>query len=118
MGDRELNLTLGVDLTNLDSTDVGLLTNSEVLAVDQSGHPARAVDRTTQQQAWYAANGDGSYTVALFNLSGSAATVSVNWQDIGFTGSSATVHDDWSHTDVGTFASGYSIRCPRTARRC
>ena len=36
------NLTLGVDLTNLDSTDVGLLTNSEVLAVDQAGHPARA----------------------------------------------------------------------------
>ena len=106
------NLTLGVDLTNLDPTDVGLLTNSEVLAVDQSGHPARAVDRTTQQQAWYAANGDGSYTVALFNLSGSAATVGVNWQDIGFTGSSATVHDDWSHSDVGTFATGYSVSLP------
>ncbi|MEY9930622.1 alpha-galactosidase [Catenulispora sp. GP43] len=106
------NLTLGVDLTNLDSTDVGLLTNSEVLAVDQSGHPARAVDRTTQLQAWYAANGDGSYTVALFNLSGSAATVSVNWQDIGFTGSSATVHDDWSHTDLGTFATGYGVSLP------
>ncbi|WP_194920889.1 RICIN domain-containing protein [Catenulispora rubra] len=106
------NLTLGVDLTNLDSTDVGLLTNSEVLAVDRAGHPARAVDRTTQQQAWYAANGDGSYTVALFNLSGSAATTAVNWQDIGFTGSSATVHDDWSHSDLGTFASGYSVSLP------
>jgi len=106
------NLTLGVDLTNLDSTDVGLLTNSEVLAVDQAGHPARAVDRTTQEQAWYAANGDGSYTVALFNLSGSAATVSVNWQDIGFTGSSAKVHDDWSHSDLGTFATGYGVSLP------
>ncbi|MEZ0111191.1 alpha-galactosidase [Catenulispora sp. EB89] len=106
------NLTLGVDLTNLDSTDVGLLTNSEVLAVDQAGHPARAVDRTTQQQAWYAANGDGSYTVALFNLSGSAATTSVNWKDIGFTGSAATVHDDWSHSDLGSFATGYSVSLP------
>jgi hypothetical protein len=106
------NLTLGVDLTSLDSTDVGLLTNSEVLAVDQSGHPARAVDRTTQQQAWYAANGDGSYTVALFNLSGSAATTAVNWKDIGFTGSAATVHDDWSHSDLGSFATGYSVSLP------
>ncbi|WP_194911077.1 alpha-galactosidase [Catenulispora rubra] len=106
------NLTLGVDLTNLDSTDVGLLTNPEVLAVDQAGHPARAVDRTTQQQAWYAANGDGSYTVALFNLAGSAATASVNWQDIGFTGSAATVHDDWSHGDLGSFNSGYSVSLP------
>lgn len=106
------NLTLGVDLTNLDSTDLGLITNSEVLAVDQAGHPARAVDRATSLQAWYAANGDGSYTVGLFNLSGSTATVSVNWQDIGFTGSSAAVHDDWSHTDLGTFATGYSVSLP------
>jgi hypothetical protein len=106
------NLTLGVDMTNLDSTDVGLLTNSEVLAVDQSGHPARAVDRTTPYQAWYAANGDGSYTVALFNTSGAAATVGVNWADIGFTGSSATVHDDWSHSDLGTFTTGYSVSLP------
>ena len=106
------NLTLGVDLTNLDATDRGLLTNPEVLAVDQNGHPARAVDRTTSQQAWYAPNGDGSYTVALFNLSSSAATAAVNWQDVGFTGSAASVHDDWSHTDLGTFASGYSVQLP------
>jgi alpha-galactosidase len=106
------NLTLGVDMTALDSTDVGLLTNSEVLAVDQSGHPARAVDRTTPHQAWYAANGDGSYTVALFNTSGATATVGVNWSDIGFTGSSAAVRDDWSHSNVGTFATGYSVSLP------
>jgi alpha-galactosidase len=106
------NLTLGVDLTHLDSGDLSLLTNSEVLAVDRSGHPARAVDRTTALQAWYAPNGDGSYTVALFNLSGAAATVSVNWQDLGFTGSAATVHDDWSHTDLGAFATGYGVSLP------
>lgn len=106
------NLTLGVDLTNLDSTDLGLITNSEVLAVDRNGHPARAIDRATPLQAWYAPNGDGSYTVGLFNLSGSTATVSVNWQDLGFTGSSAAVHDDWSHSDLGTFATGYGVSLP------
>ncbi len=106
------NLTLGVDLTNLDSTDLGLITNPELLAVDQAGHPARPVDATTTSQAWYAPNGDGSYTVALFDLSDSAATVSVNWQDIGFTGSAATVHDDWSHSDLGSFSTGYSASLP------
>ncbi|HEU5426027.1 MAG TPA: alpha-galactosidase [Actinocrinis sp.] len=106
------NLTLGVDLTNLDSTDLGQLTNPEVLAVDQAGHPARPVDATTSSQVWYAPNGDGSYTLALFNLADSAATVSANWQDIGFTGSAATVHDDWSHTDLGSFATGYSASLP------
>ena len=106
------NLTLGVDLTNPDSTDLGLITNPEVLAVDQAGHPARPVDATTTAQAWYAPNGDGSYTVALFNLADSAATVAVNWQDIGFTGSAASVHDDWSHADLGSFATGYSAALP------
>src|SRR5579884_1778999 len=106
------NLTLGVDLTNLDSTDLALITNPEVLAVDQAGHPARPVDATTTAQAWYAPNGDGSYTVALFNLADSAATVTANWQDIGFTGSAAAVHDEWSHTDLGSFATGYSASLP------
>jgi alpha-galactosidase len=104
-------LLLGSDLTDLDSGDVSLLTDSEVIAVDQAGHPARPVDRTTQEQAWAAPNGDGTYTVALFNLSGSAATVGVDWPEVGFTGS-ASVRDLWAHSNLGTFANGYSVSLP------
>ena len=83
------------------------------MAVDQAGHPARPVDRSRpSSRSGTRPNGDGSYTVALFNLAGSAATVSANWADVGFTGSSATVHDDWSHTDLGSFATGYSVSLP------
>ena len=93
---------LGTDLTNLDGTDLGLLTNDEVLAVDQRGHPGHPVDRTTPAAGLVPpANGDGSYTVALFNLGGSAATVTANWTDLGF-GGTAAVRDLWSHTDLGT----------------
>ncbi|HEY3611910.1 MAG TPA: alpha-galactosidase, partial [Pseudonocardiaceae bacterium] len=109
-------LVLGVDLTHLDATDLGLLTNDEVLAVDQHGHPGHPVDQTSQQQVWVAANGDGSYTVALFNLGGSAATVTANWTDVGFAGSAA-VRDLWSHTDVGTSSGSFSATLNAHASR-
>ncbi len=109
-------LVLGVDLTHLDSTDLGLLGNDEVIAVDQRGHPGHPVDRTSQQQVWVAPDGDGSYTVALFNLGGSAATVSANWTDVGF-GGSASVRDLWSHTELGSFAGSFSATLNAHASR-
>jgi hypothetical protein len=100
-------LYTGNDLTNLDSYGIELLTNDEVIAVNQAGHPAHPVSMDTDQQVWYANNGDGSYTVGLFNLGSSSADVTVNWSDIGLDGS-ASVRDLWTHTDLGTFNTGYS----------
>ncbi|QGQ97246.1 hypothetical protein EHS13_21330 [Paenibacillus psychroresistens] len=100
-------LYTGNDLTNLDSFGIQLLTNDEVIAVNQAGKPAHPLSMETDQQVWYANNGDGSYTVGLYNLGSSAATVSVNWQDIGLNGA-ASVRDLWSHTNLGTFNSGFS----------
>jgi hypothetical protein len=100
-------LYTGNDLTNLDSFGIQLLTNDEVIAVNQAGKPAHPISMETDQQVWYANNGDGSYTVGLYNLGSSAATVSVNWNDIGLNGA-ASVRDLWSHTDLGTFNSGFS----------
>jgi hypothetical protein len=100
-------LYTGNDLTNLDSYGLELLTNDEVIAVNQAGRPAHPVSTDSEQQVWYANNGDGTYTVGLFNLGSSAATVKVNWSDIGLNGP-ASVRDLWSHTDLGTFDSGYS----------
>jgi alpha-galactosidase len=109
-------LVLGTDLTHPDAADLALLTNDEVIAVDQRGHAATPVDRLTQQQVWSAPNGDGSYTVALFNLAGSASTVTAKWSDIGFSGS-ATARDLWSHTDLGTQAGSFSATLAPHASR-
>ncbi|BBI32659.1 hypothetical protein KCTCHS21_20580 [Cohnella abietis] len=110
-------LYTGNDLTNLDSFGIGLLTNEEVIAVNQAGRPAHPVSTASNQQAWYANNGDGTYTVALVNLGSSAANVTVNWSDIGLNGA-ATVRDLWTHTDLGTFNTGYtSTSLPSHASR-
>ncbi|WP_246469618.1 X2-like carbohydrate binding domain-containing protein [Cohnella nanjingensis] len=98
-------LYTGDDLSNLDEYGLGLLTNDEVIAVNQAGHPVHPVSTASDQQAWYANNGDGTYTVALFNLGSKGASVGVNWRDIGLNGS-ASVRDLWSHQELGAFASG------------
>jgi hypothetical protein len=98
---------LGNDLTNLDSYGLSLLTNPEVIAVDQAGTPARPVSTTTQQPVWYALNADGSYTVALFNLGRTEKDITANWSDLGLTGA-ATVRDLWTHKDLGRFQTGFT----------
>ncbi len=100
-------LYTGDDLTSLDSYGLSLLTNDEVIAVDQAGHPAHPVSQASSQQVWFANNGNGTYTVALFNLATSSATVTANWSDLGFSGSAA-VHDVWSHSDLGNSTGSFS----------
>ncbi|MCA0753764.1 hypothetical protein KP806_01790 [Paenibacillus sp. N4] len=100
-------LYTGNDMTKLDDYGLELLTNEEVIAVNQAGRPGHPVSIETEQQVWYANNGDGSYTVGLFNLGSEPETVKVNWSDIGLTGS-ATVRDLWSHEELGKFDTGFS----------
>ncbi|WP_138750820.1 glycoside hydrolase family 27 protein [Paenibacillus sinopodophylli] len=110
-------LYTGNDLTNLDAFGLSLLTNEEVIAVNQAGRPAHPVSTASNQQVWYANNGDGTYTVGLFNLGSTAATVSVNWSDIGLNGA-ATVRDLWTRSDLGSFNTGYSsVNLPAHASR-
>jgi hypothetical protein len=104
-------LIAGDDLTKLDSYGLSLLTNREVIAVDQAGTPARPVSQRTDQQVWYARNTDGSYTVALFNLGSSAATVTANWSDIGLSGP-ARVRNLWTHRAMGTADGSISASLP------
>ena len=97
-------LYLGDDLTQLDDYGVKLLTNDEVIALNQAGVPAKPVSQTTDQQVWYDRNADGSYTVALFNLAATPARVTADLAQLGISGP-VQIRDLWAHQDVGT-ASG------------
>jgi len=93
-------LSTGNDLTNLDDYGLSLLTNPEVIAVDQAGTPARPVSTSTNQQVWYALQPNGTYTVAMFNLGQTEKDITANFPDLGLSGS-ATVRDLWSHKNLG-----------------
>ncbi|HJP79085.1 MAG TPA: glycoside hydrolase family 27 protein [Pseudonocardiaceae bacterium] len=109
-------LLLGTNLTKLDPSDLKLLTNREVIAVDQAGHPAHPVSQSSDQQVWFAKNPDGSYTVALFNLGSASATVSATWSELGFNGS-AHVRDLWAEKNLGKQANGFSATLASHASR-
>jgi hypothetical protein len=104
-------LFTGDDLTRLDPLGLALLTNREVIAVDQQGVAARPVTPAGDRQVWGLRNGDGSYTVALFNLGSSAATVTAFWSSFGFT-ARASVRDLWAGRAVRTGQDRVAVRLP------
>jgi hypothetical protein len=110
-------LYTGDDLTKLDSYGVSLLTNQEVIAVDQNTSPiARPVTSMGDQQVWATKNSDGSYTVALFNLGGAPASVTAEWASFGFTGN-ASVRDLWNKEDLGTYKNKITEALPAHGSR-
>jgi hypothetical protein len=109
-------LYTGDDLTKLDAYGTSLLTNSEVIAVDQQGIPARPVTPGGPTQVWGAKNPDGSYTIALFNMGSLPAQVTAHWSSFGF-GGPATVRDLWQHTDLGVVADAISANIPSHGSR-
>ena len=102
-------LYIGDDLTNLDAYGLSLLTNDEVINIDQQGIPARPIAVNTQQQVWWAKESDGSYVVALFNLASSSASVKILWSEFGLH-RSAYVRDLWLLANLGIFSSGFSAQ--------
>lgn len=106
----------GDDLTRLDDYGLSLLTNDEVIAVDQQGRAAAPVNQYGDQQVWSVRNADGSYTVALFNLGSAPATATAQWGDVGFTGI-ASVRDLWRHEDLGDALGGFTATLPAHGSR-
>jgi len=105
-------MLLGCDLANLDDFTRGLLTNDEVLAVNQDplGRQAGCVCRDGPAEAWAKPMADGSMAVGLFNRDDNAPReVGVAWQDLGLAGPQC-VRDLWRQRDLGTFDRGFATR--------
>jgi alpha-galactosidase len=95
-------LLLGCDLLTLDDFTLRLLTNDEVIAIDQDPLGRQAVriggGPTTAVMAKPLA--DGSIACGLFNLGESPAPVVLDWDDLLIEGPRA-VRDLWSRCEEG-----------------
>jgi alpha-galactosidase len=107
-------LLLGNDLEHLDPFTLNLLTNDEVLAVDQDplGREAAQVVVDGRRQVWAKEMEDGSRVVGLFNLSRNEQPVSIEWSKLGLKGAQR-VRDLWRQKDLGVKADGFSATVPR-----
>jgi alpha-galactosidase len=106
-------LMAGNDLRSMSAETREILTNPEVIAVDQDslGMQGRKVRGNGPQQVWMKPLGDGSKAVILFNRGTEAGNIGVPWEDIGLApGSKALVRDLWKKVDVGSFAGRYEAK--------
>jgi alpha-galactosidase len=97
-------LLIGCDLEKLDAFTIGLLSNDEVLAVDQDslGKQATQLGGQGDQKVYAKQMEDGSLAVGLFNTGPAKATVTANWSDLKLAGSQR-VRDLWRQKDLGIF---------------
>jgi hypothetical protein len=79
-------LYLGSDLTRMDAGDLALISNKDLIGVDQAGVPARPLDiqhlRNKPQQAWLTTYPNGDAVLAVFNLAPDAAEIRLSWREI------------------------------------
>jgi len=79
-------LYLGTDLTRMDPADLAIITNRNLIAIDQAGIPASPLDlqqlRNKPLQVWFTKNRDGSATLALFNLGTDSAAIKFDWREL------------------------------------
>lgn len=95
-------LLAGNDLRAMDDTTRSILTNAEVIAVDQDSLGVQGTLVFQEQaglQVWMKPLRDGSRAVALLNRTGVSDTIAVNIRRLGITTPSATVRDLWAHAD-------------------
>ena len=99
-------LIVGGNLTLLDKWTSSLLTNPEVLAVDQHSRHNRAAISTKKAAVWFARPETGDdYYLALFNLEDAPQTLAYSWKDLGLNGAKYELRDLWERKNLAPAAS-------------
>jgi alpha-galactosidase len=121
-------LLIGCDLSRLDAFTLNLLSNDEVLAVNQDplGKQASRVYDKDGKQIWVKDLEDGSMAVGLFYLDDnkkspgdyfdwenlkSSGKIVFKASDIGITGK-FKVRDLWRQKNIGTFSDEFTAKVP------
>jgi alpha-galactosidase len=107
-------LLIGCDMSDMDEFTSSLLTNDEVIAINQDplGTQAVRVWKDEEIEIWSKPLSDGSKAVGIFNRGEIGASVSASWERIGVTGPQL-VRDVWRQSDTGKFAEQFQADVPR-----
>jgi alpha-galactosidase len=104
-------LMAGNDLRTMKSETRDILTNKEVIAVDQDplGKQGSKVRDDGDQEVWARPLADGSRAVILLNRGKKEAQITVNWTEIGYPKTlEAKLRELWQHKDMGAFKGSYT----------
>ena len=108
-------LMAGNDIRKMSADIHDILTNKEVIAIDQDplGREGRRVKRADGLEVWAKQLADGGRAVALLNRTGAEASITVSWTDLGYPDHvPAKVRDLWAHKDLGEKSGSFSASVP------
>jgi alpha-galactosidase len=94
-------LIFGGELSSLNPATLALITNDEVLAVDQHSRNNRPVFEQGDIRGWVADVPDSDdHYVAVFNLGEGPAQIHLPWKKLGVNVNPAEVRDLWTHAPM------------------
>lgn len=107
-------LLAGNDLRNMAPETLAMLTNSDVIAIDQdsAANPPQRLTPKNNTEVWYRSLSDGSRAVALFNRNDHAAPVSFDWSAVGLSGK-LEARDLWKHAEVSLAGDSFTSDVPK-----
>jgi alpha-galactosidase len=103
-------LIAGNDLKGMAADIKQILTNQEVIAVDQDalGMQGRRVRKDGETEVWVKQMKDGGRAVVLFNRGATSTDIFVSWEELGYPSHiSADVRDLWMKKDLGRMSGKY-----------
>jgi alpha-galactosidase len=107
-------LLAGNDLRNMSPTILAILTNREVIDIDQDkeGKQGHRATKSGDQEVWIKPLSGAAQAVALFNRGAAPAQASVKWTDLGFPSTPKSARDLWTRADVKLNGPEYSATVP------
>lgn len=107
-------LLIGCPVEKADEFTLSLLSNDEVLAIDQDelGRQAKQQVVDGRKQVYVKELADGSRAIGFFNLAQAPQIMAVNWAQLGLA-KPARARDLWRQTDVPLSGDGYAVEVGR-----
>ncbi|PYT49494.1 MAG: alpha-galactosidase [Acidobacteria bacterium] len=107
-------LLAGNDLRNMTPAILEILTNREVIAINQDtdGKQGRRITKSGDQEVWARPLSGGAQAIGLFNRGGSPAKITVNWPDMGLKTAPSRARDLWAHSDLKLDGAEDSVTVP------
>jgi hypothetical protein len=95
-------LFIGANLTELDDETANLLTNRDVIAVNQTGRNQRLMGQEGDLTMWASDGGEGQHYLALFNLGDSPMKIDRPYETMGMPKEQLRVREVWADKVLDT----------------
>jgi alpha-galactosidase len=111
-------LLIGCDMSTLDDFTINLLTNNEVIAINQNtfSTPAKPLIKKPEYEVWVKLIAKNEYAIGIFNFTEEVKPISFDWESVGLS-TTQMVRDAWRQKNEGnatlrykTIVAGHGVK--------